>query len=946
MISIVISKYNEDTSWIKKYINSYKIFLYIKNENIVENNTHDNLNIEYLPNIGRESHTYLHHIIKNYNNLTDYILFTQGNYTDHVYSLDYLINNKDKNLFDNHPFPNNFRLYYYINDLIPNPDNLNFREWFKKYVVKDYTEYVYNFYFKHGAIFCIKKENILSRPLEYYERLIKLLDTNNSEVGHFFERSWYYIFNLHKKNILLNPDYVIVGSGLSGSVIAERLSTNKNNKILLIEKREHIGGNCYDYIDSDTNILVSKYGAHLFHTNSDKVWEYVNYIDKWIPYTHKVYGKIDDKIFPIPINITTVNILCNKNIKNSDEMIQYLDSVRDKSIVEPKNSEEYCLSVFGKEIYEKIIKDYTKKQWNKFPNELNASVLKRIPIFYDNTHSYFKDKYQALPYKGYTNFINNLVDKNNILVIYNTDYLKYKNNINFKNVQKILYTGPIDSYYSYINLPKLEYRSINFDFEKIYNLKYYQNNSVINYCSNEEKFTRIVEYKHFYNKSKFSDHTIISKEYSTDEGDPYYPVPSDKNIELYNKYKKYADEENNIIFCGRLANYKYFNMDEAILNSLNIYDQLKTFCTYNYDYKDFGIFLENDVIKISFKTKSDAHIGIFDNVNDNIITELVFGAYSNTMNLSRKSKQGEIICEYYCNYCNENEYNFIYLQKINNYIFICDNNFNLLFKIYTLNKKLKIKLSSWDNIFVEWKFLILENSNIEIKELFFEKLNEFLNNSAILCYSTSNYQKLTDLFMKSLINVGFNKDNIIHKYEIIDDNELLKNAFFMSKLFKLCIINKISHIVETLKEKKFKYYICIDCDIRFLKNRKKQFNDLIEFIDNTSNDIYFMRENISNDINGGFYVIKNNKNINDIINFFEFILSNLDVNDVNLPFFEQSLINKYKHRLNYSFIPNKYAIFGEDIYDINNSLFHHFTCCNEVEEKIIQYKKIKDIIFD
>jgi hypothetical protein len=165
----------------------------------------------------------------------------------------------------------------------------------------------------------------------------------------------------------------------------------------------------------------------------------------------------------------------------------------------------------------------------------------------------------------------------------------------------------------------------------------------------------------------------------------------------------------------------------------------------------------------------------------------------------------------------------------------------------------------------------------------------------------------------------------------------------MSKLFKLCIINKISHIVKTLKEKKFKYYICIDCDIRFLKNRKKQFNDLIEFIDNTSNDIYFMRENISNDINGGFYVIKNNKNINYIINFFEFILSNLDVNDVTLQFFEQSLINKYKHRLNYNLIPNKYVIFGENIYDINNSVFHHFLCCNNVDEKIIQCKNIKKI---
>ena len=271
------------------------------------------------------------------------------------------------------------------------------------------------------------------RPLEFYKELIKQLDCRDKEVGHFFERSWYCIFNLHKEHLLYNPDILIVGSGLYGSVIAEKLASNGNN-VLIIEKRNHIGGNCYDYIDEQSGILVSKYGAHIFHTNNEEVWKYVNKFSKWIEYKHKVYGKSGDKYFPVPINITTVNTICDTNIKNEEELNEYLDSVRDLSILEPKNSEEYCLSKFGKELYEKVIKEYTYKQWNKYPDELNPSVLQRISLRKSFEEGYFDDKYQALPEKGYTKFIENIINNKNILVLYNTDYEQFKKSIDLNNI--------------------------------------------------------------------------------------------------------------------------------------------------------------------------------------------------------------------------------------------------------------------------------------------------------------------------------------------------------------------------------------------------------------------------------------------------------------------------------------------------------------------------------
>jgi UDP-galactopyranose mutase len=363
--------------------------------------------------------------------------------------------------------------------------------------------------------------------------------------------------------------YLIVGSGLSGSVIGERIANILNNKVTIIEKRNHIGGNCYDYIDEETGILMNKYGAHLFHTNHEQVWDYINKFDTWIRWEHKVLTSVDNKFVPMPVNITTINELCGEHLQNEKDVNLWLEKNQVKYDV-ISNSEEMAKSRIGNVLYDKLVKDYTYKQWNKYPNELDKSVLERIPIRNSFDTRYFNDKYQALPANGYTKFFEKLLDHPNIEVKLNTDYFEFIKSNNDYDI--IIFTGPIDSYFP--GLEKLEYRSIDFDIKVIKNMNYYQPNSVVNYPSIDIPYTRIVEYKHFLNQK--SNDTIIVTEKTNDIGEPYYPVPNKKNLELYDKYKKLAvnEESKNVFFVGRLANYKYFNMDEAILNSLNFFNNI------------------------------------------------------------------------------------------------------------------------------------------------------------------------------------------------------------------------------------------------------------------------------------------------------------------------------------------------------------------------------------
>jgi len=363
--------------------------------------------------------------------------------------------------------------------------------------------------------------------------------------------------------------YLIVGCGLSGAVIAERIAHILKEKVLIIEKRDHIAGNCYDYLDKETGILLNKYGAHLFHTNFEEVWEYINKFDKWTRWEHKVLAYVDNKFVSMPVNVTTVNELCDENLKTEEDMKIWLEKNQEK-YKEINNSEEMAKSRIGSKLYDKLVKDYTYKQWGKYPEELDKSVLERIPIRPNFDTRYFSDKYQVLPKNGYTHFFENLLKNELIEIRLNTDFLKFREEQDLSQYKKIIYTGPIDAYFQ--NMEKLEYRSIDFKIEKQYNMNYFQPNSVVNYPEKNWPFTRIIEYKHFLNQQ--SRHTIVVSETTNDKGEPFYPVPNKKNKDLYEKYKRMADEEKNVYFLGRLANYKYFNMDEAIKNSLDFFNNV------------------------------------------------------------------------------------------------------------------------------------------------------------------------------------------------------------------------------------------------------------------------------------------------------------------------------------------------------------------------------------
>ena len=360
---------------------------------------------------------------------------------------------------------------------------------------------------------------------------------------------------------------LVVGAGLSGATIAREMA-EKGYQVDVIEKRDHIAGNCYDYINN-IGILMNKYGPHLFHTKHERVWAYVNRFSEWVPYKHRVLGCIDGIYFPIPVNINTVNILCNQEIKNEEEMKTWLSANTIKCDL-PTNSKDVGLSRVGHHLYEKIFKGYTFKQWDKFPEELAPSVLERIPVRENYDPYYFSDKYQALPKQGYTAMVANMLDHPNISVKLGVPYDKKVNALYWR----VFYTGPIDAYFAESGYDKLEYRSLRFE-EETLNIEKFNPIGQVNYPSLDQPYTRIIEYKHFLDQY-IPGKTTIVKEYSTAVGEPYYPVPTPRNQELYKLYQQLAQGEENVCFVGRLATYKYYNMDEAILAALEIVDSFNT----------------------------------------------------------------------------------------------------------------------------------------------------------------------------------------------------------------------------------------------------------------------------------------------------------------------------------------------------------------------------------
>ena len=358
-------------------------------------------------------------------------------------------------------------------------------------------------------------------------------------------------------------DYLIVGAGFAGSVLAERLASIGEQKVLLVEQRDHIGGNAYDYFNKD-GILIHKYGPHIFHTNSKKVFDYLGKFTAWRPYEHRVLGSVDGQLVPIPINLTTINKLYGLNL-NCSEVESFFESKAEK-IDRVKTSEDVVVSKVGRELYEKFFKNYTRKQWDLDPSELDASVTARVPTRTNKDDRYFTDTYQAMPLHGYTRMFQKMLSHPNIKIMLNTDYKEIIDVIPYKN---LIYTGPIDSFFNYC-YGRLPYRSLEFKFET-HDTETYQATGTINF-PNEHAYTRITEFK--YLTGQKHSKTSIVYEYPQAEGDPYYPIPRPENAEIYKKYQQLANAMTNTYFTGRLATYKYYNMDQVVAQSLSLFEKL------------------------------------------------------------------------------------------------------------------------------------------------------------------------------------------------------------------------------------------------------------------------------------------------------------------------------------------------------------------------------------
>jgi UDP-galactopyranose mutase len=358
-------------------------------------------------------------------------------------------------------------------------------------------------------------------------------------------------------------DYMIVGAGFAGSVLAERLASELDAKVLMVERRHHIGGNAYDYYD-DAGILVHKYGPHIFHTNSEKVFQYLSRFTAWRPYEHRVQTSVDGQLVPIPINADTLNKLYGLNL-TCHQVDGFLASVAEPC-GQVRTSEDVVVSRVGRDLYEKFFRNYTRKQWDLDPSELDASVTARVPVRTSRDDRYFTDRFQAMPLHGYTQMFQKMLDHPNISIMLNTDYSDIKDEVRFR---ELIFTGPIDEYFDYC-YGQLPYRSLRFE-HQTHDRPQYQPAAVVNY-PNEHAYTRITEFK--YLTGQEHPKTSIVFEYPQSEGDPYYPIPQQKNADLYAKYKAMADALPDVHFAGRLGTYKYYNMDQVVAQALTLFEKL------------------------------------------------------------------------------------------------------------------------------------------------------------------------------------------------------------------------------------------------------------------------------------------------------------------------------------------------------------------------------------
>jgi UDP-galactopyranose mutase len=358
-------------------------------------------------------------------------------------------------------------------------------------------------------------------------------------------------------------DYLIVGAGFAGSVLAERLARGMGKSVVLCDRRNHIGGNAYDHYDA-AGILVHKYGPHIFHTNSKEIFNYLSRFTAWRPYEHRVLASVDGQLVPIPINLDTINRIYRRNFTEA-EAADFLASV-----AEPcetiRTSEDAVVSKVGRELYEKFFRGYTRKQWGVDPSQLDAQVAARIPVRTNRDDRYFTDQFQFMPKHGYTRMFENMLDHSNIRIMLNADFREVRKVL---PCRKIIYTGPVDEFFD-LRYGKLPYRSLQFQHTTL-DCPQFQATAVVNY-PNDFSFTRITEFKHLTGQQH--PRTSVVCEYPCADGDPYYPIPRSENGAIYAKYRELAASCPHVHFVGRLATYRYYNMDQVVGQALTLYKKL------------------------------------------------------------------------------------------------------------------------------------------------------------------------------------------------------------------------------------------------------------------------------------------------------------------------------------------------------------------------------------
>jgi UDP-galactopyranose mutase len=358
-------------------------------------------------------------------------------------------------------------------------------------------------------------------------------------------------------------DWLIVGAGFAGSVIANKLATERDESVLVIDRRSHIGGNAYDRYDA-AGILMHQYGPHIFHTNSRMIFDYLSQFTEWRAYEHRVLAHVESMLLPIPINLDTVNRLYGLSL-TSEELERWFEQ-QAEPVEHVRTSEDVVVGKVGRDLYDKFFKGYTRKQWGVYPSELDKSVTARVPVRTNRDDRYFSDEFQYMPAGGYTRLFERMLRHPNIKILLQTEYAEVRNVIPHR---RTVYTGPIDEYFGF-RLGKLPYRSLRFEHVTL-DEERHQPVAVVNYPQTEE-FTRITEYKHL--TGQRHPQTTITYEYPTDVGDPYYPVPRAENQELYKKYEAMADATRDVWFVGRLATYRYYNMDQVVGQALATFKRI------------------------------------------------------------------------------------------------------------------------------------------------------------------------------------------------------------------------------------------------------------------------------------------------------------------------------------------------------------------------------------